>query len=285
MPPHTFSDKHFGTVELNAVSVKQKLAQLHVFNREDLIDELKKAWDDQEIKTSFPEFAIEKVEFPTFIDRVMETSYFQTPVSWGPKEPNEELIRVHRGSMETWKLGKCGNCFTGVVRIGTTELVDEMPRYFAKKFDKDDYKSKIFLLPCQPSDHYPTRPWAEFEARVYGAKCSEAIIHGNIAQGGKQSHRQLVDVINRKEAWEGLTQERAFFLGFTVVKGSATMPDRFAFTSMSSNQPVHLPHMSVKTLAGPRWMKDDAQTQNPPTGTVTKAWAIKIRDTIRSLPK
>lgn len=285
MPKHTFSDKYFGDIELNVVSVKMILTKLLVLNRQDLIDELKVAWAKSNEGKPFPEYPkLASEEIASFLDRTLNDGYYQSQVAWGPKEFPGAVIPIHKGSKDAWLRAKCGNCFTGVVRVGVELLSDAMPLAFAKKFEKSGFTTKIFMLPCAPSEKYPTRPWDDFEARLYEALIREPIIHGNVGAGGKQSHRQLVDVINEKEDWEELTQKRAFFLGFTVVKGSDSMPDRFAFTSMSSNKPTHLPHMKTP-IGGGSWMIDLSQRAADPVGTVTIGWARKIASSIAALPK
>lgn len=280
MPQHTMSDARFGAVELGSgILVKQLATRLLQFNREDLYAELTEAWAGARADVAFPTPHLVEDEIPTMGDRATVQKY-EDEIGSDPTPPvafhldGGDRLAVHGKSATGFRGGLPGHGFTGLVRIGTGELhAGGKARTLATAI-REGYRTKIFLFPLDPDEKYPIRRWEDGTAgQVYGYEHAP-IVHG---ADGSPSHRHLTDFIRQKDDWRPLKQKKGLLLGFTVLKGGATTPNRYTFTSMSSNQAAFAVHEKVP---GRPWM----QIARPGLqGVVTRPWANAIRRTIDHL--
>ncbi|MFE2938742.1 hypothetical protein ACFXKG_06655 [Streptomyces sp. NPDC059255] len=288
----------------NKPLVKQVLTKYYGVNRTDIVDQIKAQYQKvhKEPFVETPEMAaLRERHRPGYKDSdayIAGTGDGKAPPHW-PVVPGGQ-VKVHKGSLEGFRLGRPGHAFTGLVRFGGHDN------------NGAPTEPKIILYPTQSTGEYLKQGVAEHpgedpdnppqilkESRVYQNRTPEYTTHA--ASGALSSHGKLAGRVEEKAKYKNLVndleaddlQSAGMTIGFTVIKGEGSAAHKFSFVSRSSNNHTFdlVSHQEKSDLSAMRLMKLKAERSTKfghlrlkanGEGSITKEWGEKITSSVNS---
>ncbi|RDD85207.1 hypothetical protein [Streptomyces parvulus] len=284
----------------NKVLVKRVVTMYYGVNRTDIVDEINaryRAVHGQPLAETEDMAALRSGNRPGYKDSdayIGASAGGSAPAHW-PVAPDGN-VKVHKGSLESFNLGRAGQAYTGLVRFGG---LDD---------NGAPTEPKIILFPTQstgmylkqgvaehPKEDPENRPEILEKSRVYKNTYDEYTTHE--ASGPASSHSKLTSRVEDKKKYQELVgdleaddmQTAGLTIGFTVIKGGGSSGHKFSFVSRSSNNKIFdlLSHQETAELQGNamKLMKLKAerskqfghlQLKANGEGSITKEWGEKI---------
>ncbi|MEU6538013.1 hypothetical protein [Streptomyces sp. NPDC047000] len=291
----------------NKPLVRQVITRYYGVNRTDIVDLIKERYEqvNHEAFVDTPQMeALKQSHRPGYKDSdayIAVSGSGGVPPHW-PVVPGGP-VKVHKGSLDAFRLGAPGTAFTGLVRFGGHDD-NGAPN-----------EPKIILFPTQSTGEYLKQGVAEHpqedqdnppeilrESRVYQERSTVYTTHA--ASGALSSHGKLAAHVYEKDKYKQLVknleledaedlQTAGLTIGFTVVKGGGSAAHKYSFVSRSSNNHMFdlLSPQEKSDLSPMRKMKLRAdrsakfghlglQANGP--GSITKEWGEKIIASVNS---
>ncbi|MEU8589558.1 hypothetical protein AB0C59_21555 [Streptomyces sp. NPDC048664] len=288
----------------NKPLVRQVLTKYFGVNRLDIIEQIKARYaqvNGEEFVETPDMAALRAGHRPGYKDSdayIANNGGGAAPPHW-PVVP-DGAVKVHKGSLDSFRLAPPGSAFTGLVRFG----------------GHDDNgaptEPKIVLFPTQSTGEYLKQGVAEHaeeneaeppeilkQARVYQNRYSEYTTHA--ASGALSSHGKLSSRIEDKKKYANLVEDleaddlqgAGMTIGFTVIKGAGSAAHKYSFVSRSSNNHTFdlVSHEEKSSLTPGKLMRLRNERSQAfghlvlkanGEGSITREWGEKIKSSVNS---